>query len=338
MANKTKLIFSVDTECSAGGWPHKKNAEPLGYDSMILCKIGTKEYGLRYIMDVLESYSFVADFFVEPLCSYKLGISQLKDICQEIIGRGHGVSLHLHPRWKLALNPTLPKPSDSFYNYGVDAQEVLIREGLSILSDCGAKFVSAFRAGNMHGNAETYEALYRVGIPFSSNFCGAWDDEISNRIGLSKNLNDAKVLKNGVIEIPVTSFHDFPRFSPHHLRPLQVESASLSEFKNVILDAIDKQYKYVVVLLHTFEWIVQKRDRSQKIDSTIIERFQALCCLLDNYREKIEVCRFGDIDAKALLADLEDQTQTFGSPLLSSDIAGANRLLHHSVKKILNKI
>jgi len=332
---KPKLIVTVDTECSAGGWPQNKYAEPLGYDSMMICKIGAKEYGIRHIMDVMESYSLVADFFVEPLCSYKLGISQLKDICQEVINRGHGISLHLHPRWKLALYPGMQKLSDCMYDYSVDEQEQLVSAGLDILSECGVKGVNAFRAGNLSGNTATYEAMRKAGISISSNFCGAWNEEMPTRFGLPRVVNDATIVK-GAIEIPVTSFHDFPHLRPGHLRPLQVSAASRSEFRNVINAAIDKQLRFVVVLLHTFEWIRQGPNKTQGVDSHIMKRFHSLCATLSNYRDKIEVCRFKDIDPVGLYSDLEFEGQAKDTSLMSSDIDGFSRWIQHAVRKIVN--
>lgn len=331
---KTKLVLTVDTECSAGGWPQKKSAEPLGYDRMMFCKMGAKEYGVRHIMNIAEQYSLVVDFFIEPLCSYKLGVAPLKDICQEIIGRGHNVSLHLHPRWKLALSPKLSRLSDSMYEYGVDGQEKLLREGIDILSECGVPKIHAFRAGNLHGDVATYEAMRRVGIPISSNFCGAWDDDVTTRFGLPRALNDVTLI-NGILEIPVTSFHDFPRLRPKHLRPLQIAAASYPEHVQVIESAIAKQLSFVVILLHTFEWLQLKPDGTHKLVPHIEHRFRKLCEFVGNNREKIETCTFGAVDPVALCANSAQTPSAAEIALSSTDVAGCMRGLRHAFGKLL---
>lgn len=331
---KPRLIMTIDTECSAGGWPQKKHAKPLGYDSSILCQIGNKEYGIRYIMDVMESYSLTADFFVEPFCSYKLGISPLRDICQEIIGRGHGISLHLHPRWKLALNPDLHQLSDSMYDYAVDEQELLIREGVGILSECGVHKINAFRAGNLHGNSTTYEAMLRAGIPISSNYCSSWKTE-ATRYGLQGEVNDA-TLVDGIIEVPVTSFSDFPWLRPSHQRHLQIAAASKTEFRNVIAAAIEEQYLFIVILFHSFEWVHLEPNGFHKVDRIVVKRFHDLCELLYDYRDKIDVCKFIDIDTLQLSSDLKTFTSLERKPLISSDLAGSCRWIQHAVKKVFS--
>ncbi len=332
MPRRTKLILTVDTECSAGGWPQKPDAKLLGYDDGVLCKIGANEYGIRHIMKLLEQHGLVADFFVEPLCSYKLGIFQLREICQEIIARGHGISLHLHPRWKLALNPALSRLSDSMYDYTVDEQARLISEGLDILSKCGIQNIKAFRAGNLHGDTSTYEAMRKSGISISSNFCGAWNCEMPLRFSLPRDTNDASLL-DGIVEIPVTSFHDFPYLRPNHLRPLQVAAASIAEFRNVIRSAVENRLSYVIVLLHTFEWIRFSPNKMPTLDRQIIKRFHGLCRFLHECRDMIDVCTFGSLDAGELRAQFRTDNIVSRNTLLSSDTAGAGRYIFHATRK-----
>ncbi len=322
----------MDTECSAGGWPQKPGAKPLGYDDGVLCKIGANEYGIRHIMNLLEQHGLVADFFVEPLCSYKLGIFQLREICQEIIARGHGISLHLHPRWKIALHPALSRLSDSLYDYTVDEQARLISEGLDILSRCGIQNIKAFRAGNLNGDTSTYEAMRKVGLSISSNFCGAWNREMPLRFSIPGDTNDMSLL-NGIVEIPVTSFHDLPYLYPRHLRPLQIAATSIAELRNVIQSAIENKLRFVVVLLHTFEWIHFGSNGTLILDRPIMERFHKLCRFLKERRDTIDVCTFGSLDVGALRAQLEAENSISRNSLYSSDMAGAGRLMFHAARK-----
>jgi len=333
---QTRCLLTVDTECRAGGWPKHPDAAPKGYESMMLGKIGNKHYGLRYITETLERCSLVGEFFIEPFCSYKLGLSTLRDICQEVLERGHGVSLHLHPRWKLALNPHLRCMSDSMHDYTLDEQTALLREGLELFDNCGVNNVFAFRCGNLAGNFETYEALRRVGIPISSNFCGAWNAEITARYRLPRELNDAVVL-DGIVEIPITSFHDFPVSRPNHLRPLQIAAASQTEFTTIFKDSIQKKVRFVVVLFHTFEWLSLQTAGHQVVSKRILARFHHVCEWLAGHHDCIRVCRFSDISVPQLREDIQAIAGEATYSFQSNDVAGAKRWLEHAAAKCLRR-
>jgi len=132
--NLLRCIITIDTECPAEGMPTSMNAHPLGYDTMMLGKTGTKEYDIRHIMNIMERYSLATDFFVEPLRSYKLGISQLKVICQMLISRGHGASLDLHPLRKLEHNPDLLRFSDNIFILFLSKKLFTIKKSSIILA------------------------------------------------------------------------------------------------------------------------------------------------------------------------------------------------------------
>ncbi len=299
---------------------------------MLIGRVGGREYGLRLLMDVLEDHDLVGEFFVEPLCTYKLGLAPLRDLCLEMLERGHGVSLHLHPGWKAGLTAPPTRLSDMMYDYDVEAQEGLLREGIDLLRDCGVERVRAFRAGNLGGDARTYEAMRRVGIRISSNYCAGWNREMPGRYGLSRATNDATRLDD-IWEFPITSFRDFPLLRPGHLRPLQIAAASRGELARVVEQAIARRMHAVVVLLHSFELIRRDGSGHWAVDWKHVRRFQALCEILADRADRIATCRFDDIEREGFTGLGEAPEPGPGFPG-STDLAGGARWISHAISRI----
>jgi hypothetical protein len=331
----TRCVFTVDTECSRNGWPWQPGQRPLGYEDGVVGRAGKAEYGVRYIMDVLEQHGLCADFFVEPFCSRKLGLAPLRDLCREIRQRGHGISLHLHPGWKSGETEPPVRWSDMMSSYDTRTQEALLREGLDLLAECGVERVSAFRAGNLGANADTYEALRRVGIPISSNYCAAWAPAIRERYRLPDSVNDA-VYVDGIWEFPITSFRDFPRLRPHHLRPLQIAAASTDELHTVLEDVLEQQMQVIIVLFHSFELVERGRDGTNRPVQRHIDRFHGFCRELSARRDQIRTCRFEDLERSGFHGlERPDRAQTDVFPE-STDWAGANRWVVHAFARFVS--
>ena len=330
---RARCLLTIDTECMRGNWPAKAGSRPSGYEEAMIGRVDGKEYGIRYIMDCLEEHGLVGDFFVEPLCSHNLGISPLRDLCQEVLARGHGVSLHLHPGWK-SVQPRSTGPwSDMLRDYPVEIQESLLREGLDLLGKCGVERVSAFRAGNLGADFRIYGVLQRVGIGISSNYCGGWNADIAQRFHLPA-LTNHEVCMDGIWEVPVTCFHDFPFLRPQHRRPLQIAAASVHELENVFSSALQQGTRFIVVLLHTFEWIRGLRDnRKATLNHGFLRRFHALCRLLADKADQVVTRRFQDLEREGAFA-VKGPRESVERVIRSSDYAGAKRLLSHILARL----
>lgn len=333
--SRTRCLLTIDTECLRGNWPAKAGSRPSGYEDAMIGRVDGKEYGIRYIMDCLEQHGLVGDFFVEPLCSLFLGISPLRNLCQEVLARGHGVSLHLHPGWKSVEPHANRRWSDMLSDYPVDIQESLVREGMDLLGKCGVERISAFRAGNLGADYRIYGVLEKVGIRISSNFCGGWNADIMQRFRLPASTNH-EVCMDGIWEVPVTSFHDFPNLRPHHRRPLQIAAASVTELENVFESALRQRTRFIVVLLHTFEWIRGLRAGKASLHRGFLQRFHALCRLLAGKVGQVVTCRFQDLDCDRVLASAEGRGS---APLVvrSNDWAGAMRMSSHILARLAGR-
>jgi hypothetical protein len=300
----------------------------------MLTRAGDTEFGIRFIMSALEEDGLCGDFFVEPLCCRKLGIAPLRDLCQEIRERGHGVSLHLHPGWKSGESDPPVRWSDMMSSYDVDQQADLLAEGLELLSRCGIERVSAFRAGNLGANADTYTALRRVGIPISSNYCAAWAAAVRERYHFAGRANDAFQV-DGIWEFPITSFRDFPRLWRHHLRPLQIAAASEGEAHAVLEQALAQRMQVIVVLFHSFELVKRDRDRRNIPVQRHLDRFAAFCRELGARKDRILTCRFEDLEKN----DFEGLGSTArAEPIFpeSTDWAGASRWVAHAFARCVS--
>ena len=54
---KSHVLITIDTEFSIGGYFHDKKHKPVPADRIIYCKIAGKEYGINFIMDILEMFT-----------------------------------------------------------------------------------------------------------------------------------------------------------------------------------------------------------------------------------------------------------------------------------------
>jgi hypothetical protein len=330
--------LTIDTECLRGNWPAKAGSRPSGYEEAMIGRVDGKEYGIRFIMDALEQHGLVGDFFVEPLCSHVLGIPPLRDLCQEVLARGHGVSLHLHPGWKSVQPHGRHVPvvggswSDMLCDYPVEVQESLVREGMDLLGKCGVERISAFRAGNLGADFRIYGVLQRVGIPISSNYCGGWNGDIAKRFRLPASTNH-EVRMEGIWEIPVTCFHDFPCLRPHHRRPLQIAAASVNELETVFESALRQGTRFIVVLFHTFEWIRGLRAGRASLNRGYLHRFHALCRLLADRVDQVVTGRFEDLNRDGVLA-VTAERESAPRVIRSNDHAGAMRLSSHILARL----
>lgn len=284
------ILITIDTEA----WPHMPNWRQTGLrddlDRDIEGLTAEGAYGIGYQMDVLNSYGLKGVFLVEALFACATGISPLKRIVGEIQERGHEVQLHIHPEW---LN-WMPHPllgarrGRNMAEFTEDEQYVLIERALANLHAAGAHHISAFRAGNYGANHATIHALSRLGITYdtSYNFCYLDHD---CGLHLPEPLVQATRL-NGVWEIPISFFTDFPG----HQRHAQLCSCSYREMRHALLQARSLGWRTFVIVSHSFELIRRSTSRPSP-DSMIISRFHELCRFIASNKDKFRTAGFNDI-------------------------------------------
>jgi len=288
MENMTDIYLTIDLEC---------RLDCADYQCPIYGRInGTSEsYGLDFILETFKKYDLKATFFVEPFFSYRFGLRSLREVCDKILSQQHDIQLHMHPYFKSTKDKIF---EDRLYAYNYADQLSLIREAKDILLKCGAASPVAFRAGSFAASNTTYDALDSCGIKISSSYNLNYLNQIC-KIGLSGQYNYPFLYKGKILEMPVTCFCEFNplKFLPMY-RHMQIGAVSFPEMRWVIEKAGSTDSKYVVILLHTFEFVNfnQRNKNGNKFDKVNISRFLSLCKFLSGNRDKIEIKKMCDID------------------------------------------
>ena len=250
------------------------------------------DFGVEFQMDVLDSHGLKGIFFVESLFACCTGLEPLREMARVIRDRGHDVQLHIHTEWLPATTPpVLPGRSGlNMHCFSEDEQAILIARGLENLHAAGAVNVSAFRAGNMGADRATLRALARNGMLYDSSFFEPYLHSHC-RLGSIGNICQP-VAVDGIVELPVTSFQDFPG----HSRPMQLCACSSSELQHGLLQAWQQGWQSAVLLWHSFELIKRpaKNRRAPAPSKLVIVRFEQLCRFLADHPDKFRTVTFAN--------------------------------------------
>jgi len=298
-----KVLITIDVETSIGGaFDSPKSLRPVGAEQRIFGKIGGTEYGIPMIMDILEEHNLKGTFFMEPLCSYYFGLDMVKEVCQQILQRGHDLQLHLHPNYQVFKLPDWEQKvkegilfPDVMADYPFEKQLGIIDQALGILQKCGLSSPLAFRAGCFGLNLATISALRERNILFDSslNLSYLYGTDFADP---TRAFNDLTRI-NGVWELPITNYHEFRLRSKHRLRHLDICGMSVLEMRRILQVALEKGPTHVTFLLHSFSFLrsYDVQYRKVKPSTIVIKRFQKLCELLANNKKDYETVTFRDL-------------------------------------------
>lgn len=287
MRGKTKVYLTVDVEC-------KKYSK--GYEGPILGKLkgNRKAYGLDYILETLDRYGLCATFFVEPFFSYKFGIGGLREVCDKILSHGQDLQLHLHPWFK----SDHERSYDDFLNsYSYEDQVSLVGESKELLLKCGAKKITAFRAGHFAADNSTYRALNSCNIPISSNY----NLNYLGRTCKIKNPDQPNTIftaGNNIIEMPITCFKERNLLSAKGggglqktFRHMQITALSHPEMAYLLMNSGAFNLQHIVILFHSFEFVnfSDQNTDTGKPNRINMARFEKLCRVLSEEEEAFDV-------------------------------------------------
>jgi len=289
------VIITIDTEIMY----HLLDRQDIlnSIDISVYGRSKDSQYGLNYIIEIMNKYHIKASFFVEPLFTLVGGNEPLEEIIRIIQSKGHEVQLHLHPEW-LGKIPDPPVAPHGKYvkDYILDEQTSLISFGLARLRECGAASVNCFRAGHYGASLDTLRALSINGIFFdtSHNTCYLQDCcEMNTGSDLLQPL-----LIRGVWEFPINYFIDWP----NHKRHTQITACSFLEIRNVLRWAHLNKWFCLVIVFHSFELLNRKKEVQGQVcpDKWMMNRFHSLCRFLDENRGEFRTIGFSDIDCEMI--------------------------------------
>ncbi len=168
------VLITIDTELWCDGW---KNLDAHFLDALkkyIYGKTPSGEYGLPFLLRVLNDNGLKATFFVEPLFALRFGLDPLAEIVGIILDAGQSVELHLHTEWvdeaKSPLFPGVIEKRQHISCFSYEEQVVLLHKSADLLGLAGAPRLHAFRAGNFGANFDTLRALSTLDICIDSSY------------------------------------------------------------------------------------------------------------------------------------------------------------------------
>jgi peptidoglycan/xylan/chitin deacetylase (PgdA/CDA1 family) len=304
--HKVNVMLTVDTEFWPDGWRLDASNVDAAYERDVLGRLEgeQKEYGLPFLLSLLEQYGLHAVFFIEALSSQVVGDSFLRDMVSRTHAAGQEVQMHLHPEWPSGDSRMYGGQLRQQYMHQFSStyQEAFIADALEILADCGAPEVNAFRAGSYGAGNCTLRALAKNGIQYDTSYNLSYLDG-QCQIHSQKPLFQP-VAFEGVIEFPITCFTDWPG----HVKHAQLCATSYEELSYLLLQAWEQKETSFVIVLHSFECLSINRT---KPDPTVIHRMESLCSFLDEHRDKFDTCGFRDLAPESVQTVATDARPRF---------------------------
>ncbi|MEX2648466.1 MAG: polysaccharide deacetylase [Alphaproteobacteria bacterium] len=285
----TDVFLTVDTELSMSGTRVDRAWVREALDRDVFGRTRRGDYGLGFQLRLLREAGLNATFFVEALSASAVGLDSLREIVDAVLGQGLEVQLHVHTEWlaRMERSPLPGRVGQHLWQFNEDEQATLISVAKDNLARAGAEGTLAFRAGNYGADRATLRALARNGIAFDTSHNATAAD---SRIGLDPEASGPSLVE-GVWELPVTIFEDWPR----HRRHAQLTAVSYAELAAMLDQAYAAGRSTFVVVSHGFELLNQRRDAP---DPTMLRRFERLCRLLADARSRFETRRFDSYEPK----------------------------------------
>ena len=332
---KLPVFLTVDTEIwpYKYGWPKASSLNLTDKDlakQFAYCILGMTaqgELGLRYQMALLNRHGLRATFFIEALHAAAVGDRWLAETVGMVTQAGHDIQMHAHTEWLSdASDPALPPHNKQFIReFSIPDQVRILSWVKKRLERCGAKKISAFRAGNFGASLDTLSALAQIGVPIDSSYNKSF-------LGNACMINAPEILHQRCSlgqtdEFPVTVFMDYPG----HFRPIHLAACSSAEIERALLQAWHRGWNSFVMLWHGPELLrTDFNDNGPARPSRIvIRRFERMCSFLAENRDKFQTMMFGDVTPSTPALD-EDF-----APLNSTPMLTAHRLFEQVIGKVL---
>jgi hypothetical protein len=319
------VFLTVDTEF----WPRAdipaadKYVEAVNRD--IYGRTPDGEFGLRFQLDLLNSFGLRAVFFIEALHASVVGLGPLREMVQVVQQAGHDPQLHLHPEWVPEMRDPIvaPRMTEYMHDFTQDEQARLIGEGLQMMRQCGAVSVCAFRAGNYGADRATLRALAQTGIQYDTSYNVAYLDGAC-RIGTDSPMLQPGPLE-GVCEVPISFFQNL-RGSRH----AQIVACSSAELEYALIQAWERQWFSFVIVSHSFELLRGRfAPGGPRVDSLVLGRFERLCRFLASHQDKFRTCTFAEMPAIPTPSDRPNR------PIRMKTRHTVNRIVQQARRRLL---
>ena len=272
----TRVLLTIDTELT---WRHYSPGR--GWRENFACSYEAAGVGIPYQLEQLRRHDLKACFFVDPMPGRLYGREVVQRMVEPILEAGQEVQLHIHSFWA-DLAEGRDQPRFELTDLGLEEQCDLIGSGLELLVAAGAPRPIAFRAGSYGADANTLEALRRLGLEYDSSHNGAahpWPSKLPLDPALI-----APAPCAGLTELPVTQIRCRGR-----LRPFQICALSIQEMRAALRHAAANSHPIVTIVGHSFELATRDGRRANRL---VRGRFDRLCAFLADSRNSMPTTAF----------------------------------------------
>lgn len=254
------VYLTIDVELWSPGWKLDSDALKKAFDTYILGKTASGNFGLQYQLDIINDAGLTAVCFIEPLFTKATGTDYLHQIVNICRRRGNEIQLHAHPEW-------LKHAAADFH--GIDFSEryllsqfnqleqyQIISEAKDILTSVTENDITAFRAGSFAANTTTLTALNLAGIKLDSSYNPSMPSP-DNGFTERENPINARFRQAGVTEIPMTVY----KTHNNSLRHTQLAACTFKELSSLLLKSHEAGHSDFVILSHSAELLDGSRSK-----------------------------------------------------------------------------
>lgn len=268
-----QILITIDTEIGELG-----KYRPDAFETFIEGKVGGKEVGYKFIMDMLDKYGAEGEFFVDVYPYKQIGEDKFANLCENIGKRGHSVQLHTHP------SMAFDRERIYMHQYSLKEQIEILELGKEKIKAWTGKYPIAHRAGGYGINKDTFKALSQVGIPYDSSYFYG-----NGNCKFQYNVKNKPFRVDEILEIPITVFRKMLNYKflnitflhREHFPKLDLNyGATLDEIKRVINESSNDDV--MILFFHSFSFLKIKYDFSKNryaqigINYDYIEKFKKL--------------------------------------------------------------
>lgn len=261
---KLYFLFTVDTEVNIRLM--RKPDLSKGVDDQIFCRINGKEYGINYIMDLLDAFKMKGTFFIDILMEYQFGRESLELVIDAIKKRGHDTQLHVHPDPNLLFthDQRLHKLFLALKGNDTDQFKRVLELSMKLFEDRVGNTPIAYRSGAYDLCNEFLSVLPKFGLRFDSSLYAFKNCRVSPWM----RTRTQPFQFEDIIEIPVswmiyerlnkTAFaHQFlPRNSEASTHSAMTKLANISSYKNPL---------FLVYMMHSFTLLKRQSANDVKL-------------------------------------------------------------------------
>ena len=256
--------------------------QPRGREGLI-CPVGGVDVGLGRILEILGRYGLRATFFIETLHTSWFGVSEMAEVVAQIAAEGHEMQLHLHPVWLQFENPhwkqavrtqkVLTQTHDSLLAVDAERAREIVETGLDVFQQWGLPRPTAVRTGNLIIGQPLYKVFAECGLAVSSSVgLGVFRPHEADL-----QLYSAAREVDGVMELPVTSFHGADHRLRRAVRTMTVIGTGQRELGTLLLRARRVGLPFLVLLSHVSEFCSTSPEGNAVPNNRTARKFEALC-------------------------------------------------------------